>query len=186
MSGAEFSVTGPGVNATGLKTNNQGEILVNIPSPGGTFTVTETAPAPGYFPADPDSKKVTINASNRTGTVTFLNEPDDPSDEPDDDEYEIITEGTGEIPTENDRVKVHYTGTFLDGKVFDSSVERGSPAVFGVTQVIKGWTEALQLMPVGSKWKLYIPYDLAYGTQDRGSIPPYSTLVFEVELLGIE
>jgi FKBP-type peptidyl-prolyl cis-trans isomerase FklB len=101
-------------------------------------------------------------------------------------QYEILTEGKGAIPTDTDRVKVHYHGTLIDGTVFDSSVERGEPATFGVTQVIAGWTEALQLMPVGSKWKLYIPYDLAYGSSDRGSIKPFSNLIFEVELIGIE
>lgn len=101
-------------------------------------------------------------------------------------QYEIITEGKGEIPTESSSVKCHYHGTLLDGTVFDSSVERGEPAVFGVSQVIKGWTEALQLMPVGSKWKLYIPADLAYGDMEAGKIKPGSPLVFEIELLGIE
>jgi FKBP-type peptidyl-prolyl cis-trans isomerase len=81
---------------------------------------------------------------------------------------------------------VHYTGKLLDGKVFDSSVERGEPAVFGVTQVIPGWVEALQLMTVGSKWELYIPSDLAYGPQGNQGIPGNSLLIFEVELLGIE
>jgi FKBP-type peptidyl-prolyl cis-trans isomerase FklB len=100
-------------------------------------------------------------------------------------QYEVIRQGTGTTPTLNDRVTVHYHGTLIDGEVFDSSVLRGDPATFGVTQVISGWTEALQLMPVGSKWKLYIPYDLAYGSQDRGVIRPYSTLIFEVELLEI-
>lgn len=101
-------------------------------------------------------------------------------------QYEIITEGTGEIPTSASTVKVHYHGTLIDGSVFDSSVERGEPATFGVTRVIKGWTEALQLMPVGSKWKLYIPQDLAYGSDSRNpKIPAYSTLIFEVELLEI-
>ncbi|MCK9206260.1 MAG: FKBP-type peptidyl-prolyl cis-trans isomerase [Salinivirgaceae bacterium] len=100
-------------------------------------------------------------------------------------QYEIITEGKGTRPAFTDKVKVHYTGTLIDGTVFDSSVERGEPAVFGVGQVIKGWTEALQLMPVGSKWKLYIPYDIAYGTRDMGEIKPYSMLTFEVELLEI-
>ncbi len=98
----------------------------------------------------------------------------------------MITEGTGAKPTATDRVKVHYHGTLIDGTVFDSSVERGEPATFGVGQVIKGWTEALQLMPVGSKWALYIPYDLAYGGRDTGKIKPFSNLIFEVELLGIE
>ena len=90
------------------------------------------------------------------------------------------------MPTDTSRVKVHYHGTLIDGTVFDSSVDRGEPAVFGVNQVIKGWTEALKLMPVGSKYKLYIPENLAYGNQDQGTIKPYSTLIFEVELLGIE
>ena len=83
-------------------------------------------------------------------------------------------------------VTVHYTGLFVDGKVFDSSVERGEPAVFGVNQVIRGWTEALQLMQVGSKWELYIPSDLAYGPQGNQGIPGGSLLIFEVELLAIE
>ncbi len=102
-------------------------------------------------------------------------------------QYEILTKGTGAIPKATDSVKCHYHGTLLDGTVFDSSVQRGQPAVFGVNQVIKGWVEALQLMPVGSKWKLYIPSELAYGEQGAGgSIEPNSALVFEVELLGIE
>lgn len=101
-------------------------------------------------------------------------------------QYSIEKEGTGAKPTATDRVKVHYTGRLLDGKVFDSSVERGQPAEFGVGEVIKGWTEALQLMPVGSKWKLYIPSDLAYGDRGAGAdIKPGSTLVFDVELLDI-
>jgi len=101
-------------------------------------------------------------------------------------QYSVEKEGTGAKPTATDRVKVHYTGKLLDGKVFDSSVERGQPAEFGVGEVIKGWTEALQLMPVGSKWKLYIPADLAYGDRGAGQdIKPGSTLVFDVELLDI-
>lgn len=101
-------------------------------------------------------------------------------------QYEILKMGEGEVPTIDDAVKVHYHGTLLNGSVFDSSVERGEPITFGVTQVIAGWTEALQLMPVGSKFKLYIPHHLAYGTQQAGPIAPYSTLIFEVELLEIE
>ena len=101
-------------------------------------------------------------------------------------QYKVTKMGKGKKPAKTDRVKVHYHGTLIDGTVFDSSVDRGEPATFGVNQVIKGWTEALQLMPVGSKWTLYIPYDLAYGTQDMGDIKPYSALIFEVELLGIE
>lgn len=101
-------------------------------------------------------------------------------------QYLVEKEGTGAKPTATDRVKVHYTGKLLDGKVFDSSVERGQPAEFGVNEVIKGWTEALQLMPVGSKWKLFIPAELAYGDRGAGAdIKPGSTLVFDVELLDI-
>ena len=101
-------------------------------------------------------------------------------------QYEVIKMGKGKKPAATDRVKVHYHGTLTDGTVFDSSVERGEPTSFGLNQVIKGWTEGLQLMPVGSKFRFYIPQELGYGAQAAGSIPPYSTLIFEVELLGIE
>lgn len=100
-------------------------------------------------------------------------------------QYEVLTASEGAKPTATDKVTVHYHGTFLDGSVFDSSVERGEPATFGLNQVIPGWTEGLQHMTVGSKYKFYIPYDLAYGERGRSSIPGYSTLVFEVELLSI-
>lgn len=101
-------------------------------------------------------------------------------------QYEIITEGIGAKPAATDTVRVHYTGTLPDGTVFDSSVARGQPAEFPVNGVIKGWVEALQMMPVGSKWKLTIPHELAYGERGAGaSIPPFSPLVFEVELLDI-
>lgn len=101
-------------------------------------------------------------------------------------QYEILTEGKGAVPKASDQVKVHYHGTLIDGTVFDSSVRRGQPATFGVTQVIQGWVEALQLMSVGSKWKLFIPSDLAYGAQGAGQhIGPHTTLIFEVELLDI-
>lgn len=105
---------------------------------------------------------------------------------PDGLQYKVVKEGNGAKPTATDKVKVHYHGTLINGTVFDSSVQRGEPATFGVGQVIKGWTEALQLMPVGSKWTVYIPYDLGYGSQQAGSIPPFSTLIFEVELISIE
>ncbi|GEP92193.1 FKBP-type peptidyl-prolyl cis-trans isomerase FklB [Chitinophaga terrae (ex Kim and Jung 2007)] len=118
-------------------------------------------------------------AANKTkeGVVTL----------PDGLQYQILQAGNGPKPTINDKVKTHYHGTLIDGTVFDSSVERGQPISFPVSGVIKGWTEALQLMPVGSKWRLFIPSDLAYG--DRGAGPkigPGSTLIFDVELLAIE
>ena len=101
-------------------------------------------------------------------------------------QYEVINYGTGPKPTIEDNVTTHYHGTLIDGTVFDSSVDRGEPASFPVAGVIKGWTEALQLMAVGSKWKLYVPYDLAYGERGAGpQIGPYSTLIFEVELISI-
>lgn len=102
-------------------------------------------------------------------------------------QYEILTEGNGPKPAADSHVEVHYTGKLLDGTVFDSSVDRGTPAHFGVNQVIAGWTEALQLMPVGSKWRLFIPSELAYGERGAGSdIGPNATLIFDVELLDIE
>jgi FKBP-type peptidyl-prolyl cis-trans isomerase FklB len=101
-------------------------------------------------------------------------------------QYEIIKQGTGAKPVAADKVLTHYHGTLIDGKVFDSSVQRGEPIEFGVGEVIKGWTEALQLMPCGSKYRLYVPYNLAYGEQAAGpEIGPFSTLIFDVELIKI-
>lgn len=101
-------------------------------------------------------------------------------------QYEVIKEGNGKKPKANDRVRCHYEGTLIDGTLFDSSIKRGEPAVFGVNQVIKGWVEALGLMSEGAKWKLYVPSDLAYGAQGAGDmIPPHSTLIFEVELIEV-
>ena len=102
-------------------------------------------------------------------------------------QYEVLKEGTGALPKATDQVTVHYEGKLIDGSVFDSSIQRGEPATFPVTGVIQGWVEALQLMKTGSKWKLFIPENLAYGERGAGSmIGPYSTLIFEVELLGIK
>jgi FKBP-type peptidyl-prolyl cis-trans isomerase len=100
-------------------------------------------------------------------------------------QYEVIKEGTGKMPNDSDMVKVHYHGTLIDGKVFDSSVDRGEPAEFPVNGVIPGWTEALTMMPVGSKWKIYLPASLAYGERAPQEIGPNKVLIFEVELLEI-
>jgi FKBP-type peptidyl-prolyl cis-trans isomerase FklB len=102
-------------------------------------------------------------------------------------QYEVLVEGNGDKPTSESQVTVHYHGTLIDGTVFDSSVERGEPASFGVGQVIPGWTEVLQLMPTGSKWKVFIPSELAYGANPRpgGAIKPHMALIFEIELISI-
>ena len=102
-------------------------------------------------------------------------------------QYEVLTEGDGKHPSATDRVRCHYEGRLVDGSVFDSSYKRGEPAVFGLNQVIAGWTEGLQLMGIGAKYRFFIPYLLGYGKSGAGDmIPPYSTLIFDVELLGIE
>ena len=123
-----------------------------------------------------EGKKFLAENSKRSGVVTL----------PSGLQYEVLTAGSGPKPTASDRVTVHYTGTLVDGTVFDSSVDRGEPATFGVTQVIQGWVEGLQLMPLGSKWKFFIPYELGYGERGAGRvIGPFATLIFEVELLKI-
>lgn len=101
-------------------------------------------------------------------------------------QYKVITKGSGKTPTKDDTVKVHYKGTLIDGTEFDSSYERDEPFVTKLDGVIKGWQEIIPLMPVGSKWEVYIPYELGYADNEVGSIPPFSTLIFEIELLGIE
>lgn len=101
-------------------------------------------------------------------------------------QYKVLREGTGPVATKSDQVTVHYEGRLLDGTVFDSSYERGEPTKFRPTQVIKGWTEALTMMPEGSMWELYIPENLAYGERDSGKIPPFSTLIFKVEVIKVE
>ena len=101
-------------------------------------------------------------------------------------QYEVIASGSGATPTLSDTVETHYTGRFMDGTEFDSSVTRGQPLTFPVTGVIAGWTEALQLMQEGDKWKLYIPSELAYGERGVGPIPPNATLIFDIELLAVK
>lgn len=100
-------------------------------------------------------------------------------------QYKVLVAGNGDVAKDNDRVKVHYRGTLIDGTEFDSSYKRKEPATFGVNQVIKGWTEALKLMPAGSKWVVYVPQELGYGSKDTGRIKPFSTLIFEVEVLEV-
>ena len=129
-----------------------------------------------------------LYADNKAAGVKFLEE--NKSKEgviilPDGLQYKVIKEGKGPKPTSADRVKVNYKGTLIDGTEFDSSYSRPEPTILGVTQVIPGWTEALLMMPVGSKWILYVPQELAYGAQDGGKIKPFSTLIFEMELLEI-
>ena len=101
-------------------------------------------------------------------------------------QYEVLTEGSGKSPKATDTVRCHYEGRLLDGSVFDSSYRRGTPADFGLNQVIPGWTKALTKMPVGSTWMVYIPQEQAYGEREAGKISPYSCLIFKIELLGIE
>ena len=136
----------------------------------------EEQSAKKYGSLKEDGAKFLAENSKKSGIVTL----------PSGLQYEIIKEGKGEKPNQNSNVTVHYHGTLTDGTVFDSSVQRGEPASFGVTQVIKGWTEALQLMSVGSKWNLFIPENLAYGANPRpgGPIKPFMALIFEVELLA--
>lgn len=126
---------------------------------------------------------------NAEAGITFLNEnkqKEDVIELASGLQYRVISKGEGAKPTEKDLVTTHYEGKTIDGKVFDSSFQRGEPAKFPVNGVIKGWTEALQLMSVGDKFELFVPQDLAYGDQGAGpDIPPYSTLIFEVELLAI-
>ena len=121
-------------------------------------------------------ERLELNKKGKAGVVTL----------PSGLQYQVLKQGEGAKPTASDKVKCHYHGTLINGTVFDSSVQRGEPAVFGVSQVIPGWVEALQLMPVGSKWRLFIPSNLAYGEHGAGdAIEPNSALVFDVELLDI-
>ena len=138
--------------------------------------------------AKQQEKAKEISTKNREAGSAFLAEnakKDGVKTTPSGLQYKVLTEGNGEIPKENHQVTVNYRGTVIDGQEFDSSYKRNQPASFGVTGVIKGWTEALLMMPVGSKWQLFIPADLAYGDQQRSPlITPGSTLIFEIELLS--
>ena len=131
-------------------------------------------------------EKLTLNEKAGKEFLSINKTKDEVVELPSGLQYQILTKGTGAKPTATDKVKCHYHGTLIDGTVFDSSVQRGEPAVFGVSQVIQGWVEALQLMETGSKWRLFIPSNLAYGQRGSGgAIEPNSTLIFDVELIEI-
>ena len=156
-------------------------------------TVFTMAAAESYFTerekADKAAKEEKLYGANRDAGIAFLAEnakKDSVITLPSGLQYKVLVEGKGEVPTTNDKVQVNYEGRLVDGTVFDASARHGDkPAEFKPTQVIKGWTEALTMMPVGSKWQLYIPYELAYGTRETGQIKPYSMLIFDLELVGI-
>ncbi|WP_300695167.1 FKBP-type peptidyl-prolyl cis-trans isomerase [uncultured Bacteroides sp.] len=140
-------------------------------------TIKEKALAVKYADNKAEGEKFLAENKTKEGVVTT----------PSGLQYKIITEGKGEIPADTCKVKVNYKGTLIDGTEFDSSYKRNEPTTFRANQVIKGWTEALTMMPVGSKWELYIPQELAYGSRETGGqIKPFSTLIFEVELVSIE
>ena len=151
-----------------------------------TMSHTEAREIVNTYFAELENK---MNATNIEKRASFLEEnkkKDNVITLPSGLQYEVLTEGTGKKAQATDQVKCHYEGTLIDGTLFDSSIKRGEPAVFGVNQVIPGWVEALQLMPEGSKWRLYIPSDLAYGARGAGEmIPPHSALFFDVELIQV-
>ena len=151
-----------------------------------TMSHTEAPEIVNTYFAELENK---MNATNIEKGASFLEEnkkKDNVITLPSGLQYEVLTEGTGKKAQATDQVKCHYEGTLIDGTLFDSSIKRGEPAVFGVNQVIPGWVEALQLMPEGSKWRLYIPSDLAYGARGAGEmIPPHSALIFDVELIQV-
>lgn len=159
----------------------------------GDTTLFTQARAEDYFTtkqqADKAIREEKLYGPNRDAGIKFLEEnakKDGVITLPSGLQYKVLVQGTGEVPQSSDKVKVHYEGRLLDGTVFDSSYKRDEPTEFTPSQVIKGWSEALTMMPVGSKWQLYIPYELAYGERGAGAdIKPYSMLIFDVELLDI-
>ena len=155
-------------------------------------TIFTLQKAEDYFSArqkaDKAARDEKLYGANREAGIKFLEENaknDSVITLPSGLQYKVLVKGSGAVPQSSDKVKVHYEGRLIDGKVFDSSYQRGEPSEFTPTQVIRGWTEALTMMPVGSKWQLYIPYYLAYGGRSAGEIQPYSALIFDVELVGI-
>lgn len=153
-------------------------------------TVMSLAQAKSLFEQKQQWNKEQKNMVNRKAGEQFLQEnalKEGVMTLPSGLQYKVLVKGEGEVPQSTDKVLVNYEGRLVDGTVFDASAKHGDkPASFRADQVIKGWTEALTMMPVGSKWQLYIPYNLAYGTRDMGNIKPYSCLIFDVELVGIE
>jgi len=153
-------------------------------------TIMTMAQATGIFNTKRESNKAIMVAKQTEAGRKFLAEnaiKEGVVTTPSGLQYKVLVKGDGEVPQRTDKVKVHYEGRLIDGTVFDASAKHGTePASFRADQVIKGWTEALTMMPVGSKWELYIPQELAYGERQAGQIPPYSTLIFQVELVGIE
>jgi FKBP-type peptidyl-prolyl cis-trans isomerase FklB len=156
----------------------------------GEETLMTTAQCQGVVQENATKKTMKAGESNKIEGEAFLAKNKlrpEVTTLPDGLQYEILKSGDGPKPKETDKVLVHYHGTLINGQIFDSSVQRGEPIAFPLNQVIKGWTEVVQLMPVGSKWKVYIPYQLAYGERGAGgSIGPYSALIFEIELLEIQ
>ncbi|MBR0263708.1 MAG: FKBP-type peptidyl-prolyl cis-trans isomerase [Prevotella sp.] len=156
-----------------------------------TYFTTEKAEQ--YFmakrEADKAAREEKLYGANRTAGRQFLEEnakKEGVITLPSGLQYKVLVKGDGQVPLSSDRVQVNYEGRLIDGTIFDASKNHGDkPAEFTPTQVIKGWTEALTMMPVGSKWQLYIPYELAYGDRDTGKIKPFSTLIFDIELVGI-
>lgn len=174
-----FGDLNPDIIAVGLKAALKGESLLYTTEACNTMVRDGAARLKSkQFEAVKGAGEQYLAANKKRAGVTTLE---------DGLQYEIMKEGTGRKPKATETVNVHYHGTLIDGTVFDSSVDRGEPISFPLNQVIKGWTEVLQLMPIGSKWKVYIPYQLAYGERGAGqTIPPYAALIFEIELLGIE
>ncbi len=182
--------------AGNLKSGGYGDISLEAFNAGlqaamkGEKTLFTQAECEQYVSVDASRRKQKVGESTRLAGEQFLatnKERPGVITLPDGLQYEVIRMGDGPKPKATDKVKVHYHGTLIDGTIFDSSVERGEPISFGLNQVIKGWTEAVQLMPVGSKWKVFIPYQLAYGERGAGGkIQPYAALIFEIELLAIE
>ena len=166
-----------GVVGKGIMTKEEAQTFMQTQMDAVKAKAKEKATAEKYADNKAAGEKFLAENKTKEGVVTT----------PSGLQYKIITKGTGEIPADSSKVKVNYKGTLIDGTEFDSSYKRKEPATFRANQVIKGWTEALTMMPVGSKWELYIPQELAYGARETGGpIKPFSTLIFEVELVGIE